>query len=85
MDRPADRSLPYGRCDVATMMTNLAAAISGRLVVLAVASVIVFALLNLLPGDPATVMLGLDASPDSIPALHHQLGLHASPTTRYPR
>ncbi|MFT9297072.1 MAG: ABC transporter permease [Gluconobacter sp.] len=67
------------------MMTNLAAAISGRLVVLAVASVIVFALLNLLPGDPATVMLGLDASPDSIAALHHQLGLDASPTTRYLR
>ncbi|OAJ67628.1 ABC transporter permease [Gluconobacter cerinus] len=67
------------------MMTNLASAISGRLVVLAVASVIVFALLNLLPGDPATVMLGLDASPDSIAALHHQLGLDASPTTRYLR
>ena len=67
------------------MMTNLASAISGRLVVLAVASVIVFALLNLLPGDPATVMLGLDASPDSIAALHHQLGLDASPATRYVR
>ena len=67
------------------MMTNLASAISGRLVVLAVASVIVFALLNLLPGDPATVMLGLDASPDSIAALHHQLGLDASPATRYLR
>ncbi|MEJ5117890.1 ABC transporter permease [Gluconobacter cerinus] len=67
------------------MMTKLASAISGRLVVLAGASVIVFALLNLLPGDPATVMLGLDASPDSIAALHHQLGLDASPATRYLR
>jgi len=65
------------------MMIGLAQTIFGRLAVLAIASVIVFALLSVLPGDPATVMLGLDASPESIAALHHQLGLDASPITRY--
>lgn len=64
-------------------MTGFAQTFFGRLAVLAVASVIVFALLTVLPGDPATVMLGLDASPESIAALHHQLGLDAAPASRY--
>ena len=54
-----------------------------RFLVLLAASVIIFVLLNLLPGDPATVMLGLDAQPESIAALHRQLGLDSSLTTRY--
>lgn len=53
------------------------------LLVLVVASITVFVLLNLLPGDPATVMLGLDAQPESIAALHRQLGLDAPLITRY--
>ncbi|KXV33906.1 peptide ABC transporter [Gluconobacter thailandicus] len=64
-------------------MTGLAQTIFGRLAVLAIASVIVFVLLGLLPGDPATVMLGLNASPESIAAFHHKLGLDASPVARY--
>lgn len=56
-----------------------------RFLVLLAASVIVFVLLNLLPGDPATVMLGLDAQPESIAALHRQLGLDSSLTVRYLR
>ncbi|MFT9446172.1 ABC transporter permease [Gluconobacter japonicus] len=65
------------------MMIGVAQTVLGRISVLVVASIIVFALLAILPGDPATVMLGLDASPESIAALHHQLGLDASPVTRY--
>ncbi|WP_408873503.1 ABC transporter permease [Gluconobacter roseus] len=57
--------------------------ISGRVVLLFVASLIIFAAMNLLPGDPATVMLGLDASPESILALHHQLGLDTPLPARY--
>jgi peptide/nickel transport system permease protein len=50
---------------------------------LVVASLIVFLVLNVLPGDPAAVMLGLDAQPDTIAALHHKLGLDAPLPLRY--
>ncbi|GBR48512.1 ABC transporter permease [Gluconobacter roseus] len=57
--------------------------VSGRVMLLFVASLIIFAAMNLLPGDPATVMLGLDASPESLLALHHQLGLDTPLPARY--
>ncbi len=48
-------------------------------------SLIVFLVLNLLPGDPATVMLGIDARPDAVAALHRRLGLDAPLPLRYLR
>ncbi|WP_194262908.1 MULTISPECIES: ABC transporter permease [Gluconobacter] len=54
-----------------------------RLLLLIVASLVIFAAMNLLPGDPASVMLGLDASPESLAALHHQLGLDTTLPARY--
>ncbi|WP_035487934.1 ABC transporter permease [Geminicoccus roseus] len=39
------------------------------------ASVLVFAALNVLPGDPAAVMLGTEARPDTLAALRLQMGL----------
>lgn len=36
---------------------------------------LVFMIVRVLPGDPALVILGDQASPDSIAALHHRLGL----------
>ena len=38
-------------------------------------TVIVFALLQLIPGDPAITMLGVRAKPEAIAALRHDLGL----------
>ncbi len=38
-------------------------------------TLVVFALLQLIPGDPATTMLGLQARPESIAALRQELGL----------
>ena len=38
-------------------------------------TVVVFALLQLIPGDPATTMLGLQARPESVAALRRELGL----------
>ncbi len=52
---------------------------------LAAASLIVFLVLNVLPGDPAAVALGLDAQPDAVAALHHQLGLDVPLVPRYLR
>lgn len=38
-------------------------------------TIVVFALLQLIPGDPATTILGMQARPESIAALRHELGL----------
>lgn len=43
--------------------------------VLLVASVLIFALLRLVPGDPASTLAGPDASPETIAAINHELGL----------
>lgn len=46
-------------------------------------SVIAFLAFNLIPGDPATIMLGTEASPQKIEALREQLGLNDPLGTRY--
>ena len=50
---------------------------------LLVASVVVFALIELLPGDPAALMMGVNASPDALHALHVELGLDQPAPLRY--
>jgi len=47
------------------------------------ASVVVFSALLAVPGDPAEVILGLNASPEALTALRHQLGLDEPPAQRY--
>ncbi len=53
------------------------------LATLALASVLVFALLEWLPGNAAQVMLGDTATPESIAAMEKKLGLDKPATTRY--
>ena len=50
---------------------------------LIVASVAVFALMSILPGDAAQVALGTNATPETVAALEAQFGLDEPPTTRY--
>jgi peptide/nickel transport system permease protein len=50
---------------------------------LAVASLVVFVLLEVVPGDPAAYMLGLNATPEAVAALRTELGLDAGPAERY--
>ena len=52
---------------------------------LIVASLVVFAVLELLPGRPAQVMLGDTATPESIAALEARLGLDQPAWSRYAR
>jgi peptide/nickel transport system substrate-binding protein len=47
------------------------------------ASIALFALLQLAPGDPAQFMMGLRASPAAVAALRTELGLNGSAVTRY--
>ncbi|PRD45076.1 peptide ABC transporter [Phyllobacterium phragmitis] len=53
------------------------------LLTLFVASLIVFAVLEVVPGDPARLMLGIGASEDAIAALRDQLGLNQPLPLRY--
>jgi peptide/nickel transport system permease protein len=53
------------------------------LATLAVASVVVFVVLELLPGNAAEVILGDTATPESLAALNTKLGLDRPATTRY--
>lgn len=50
---------------------------------LVAASVLVFIVVNLLPGDVATVMLGTNATPENVAILRHQLGLDQPAWLRY--
>lgn len=50
---------------------------------LAVASIVIFLALQVVPGDPASYMLGMNASPDTVAALRAELGLDAGPVARY--
>jgi peptide/nickel transport system permease protein len=56
----------------------------GWLVVsLLIASVLVFVVVNVLPGDVAAVMLGTNATPEAVETLRHQLGLDQPGWLRY--
>jgi ABC-type dipeptide/oligopeptide/nickel transport system permease component len=50
---------------------------------LLVASVIVFVIVQVVPGDPVRYMMGMQADPEAIAAVRHQLGLDAPAASRY--
>ena len=47
------------------------------------ASVVIFVVLDVLPGNAAQTLLGPDATPDTVAALAHKLGLDRPPLERY--
>jgi peptide/nickel transport system permease protein len=47
------------------------------------ASLVIFAVIEVVPGDPASYMLGLNAAPDTVAALRAELGLEGSVPARY--
>src|SRR5690349_326143 len=51
--------------------------------VLVLASMAIFAILRLVPGDPATTLAGPDASPETIAAIRHELGLDQGLVSQY--
>ncbi|HZT18652.1 MAG TPA: ABC transporter permease [Dongiaceae bacterium] len=53
------------------------------LVTLFAASVVVFVVLDVLPGDPAAILLGVNARPDTLASLRHQLGLDRPLVVQY--
>jgi peptide/nickel transport system permease protein len=57
--------------------------LAAALVTLVLATVVVFAVVEVLPGDPALVMLGTDARPDTLAALRAKYGFDQPLLTRY--
>jgi peptide/nickel transport system permease protein len=51
--------------------------------VLLLVTILVFSLLHLLPGDPATVILGQEATPEAVEALREELGLNKPLVVQY--
>jgi len=47
------------------------------------ATVVIFVLIQVVPGDPAAYMMGMNASPESVAALREQMGLDAPAVERY--
>lgn len=61
----------------------LARRTTGFLATLFAVSIVVFAVMNVLPGDPVLVILGIDSTPDAQAALRERLGLNAPLPERY--
>jgi len=56
---------------------------STLLLTLLIVSVVVFAVMNVLPGDPSLVILGIDSTPEAQAALREKMGLNVPAPTRY--
>ena len=65
------------------MLDFLSRRLAAALVTLLLATVVVFAVVEVLPGDPALVMLGTDARPDTLAALRARHGFDQPLVTRY--
>ncbi len=65
------------------MITILTRRILSLIITLLAVSALVFSVMNLLPGDPAAIMLGTSASPDTLAALQKQMGLDQPLPLRY--
>jgi peptide/nickel transport system permease protein len=65
------------------MLSLLTNRLLGLAATLVAASIIVFLLVDLLPGDAAEIILGVDARPDTLAALRAELGTDRPALTRY--
>lgn len=65
------------------MISILLRRILSLIITLLVVSLGIFTVMNLLPGDPAAIMLGTSASPETLAALRTQLGLDQPMPVRY--
>ncbi|CDM55888.1 MULTISPECIES: ABC transporter permease [Rhizobium] len=65
------------------MIALLSRRLAGLIVTLAVVSLLIFAVMDLLPGDPASIILGTSASPETLATLRHELGVDQPLLWRY--
>ena len=57
--------------------------LTSLIISLIVASIVIFAVIEVIPGDPAAFMLGVNARPDTIAALRAEMGLDQPVAVRY--
>ncbi|WP_417604731.1 ABC transporter permease [Primorskyibacter flagellatus] len=65
------------------MLTYLLKRLTSLVISLLVASLVIFLVVEVAPGDPASFMLGLNAQPDTVAALRTELGLDVPRYARY--
>ncbi|MFS8048224.1 ABC transporter permease [Rhizobium sp. BR 314] len=65
------------------MIVLLTRRIFGLILTLLAVSLLVFAVMALLPGDPAAITLGTSATPETLAALRHDMGLDQPLIIRY--
>ena len=65
------------------MIRYVAGRFTSLIISLFVASLVIFAVIEVIPGDPAAFMLGVNARPDTIAALRAEMGLDQSLFQRY--
>src|SRR5215475_4554802 len=65
------------------MIDFLSRRLVAALITLVLATIVVFAIVEVLPGDPALVMLGTDARPDTLAALRAEYGFDQPMLARY--
>ena len=65
------------------MAIFLAKRLLALVITLLVASLVIFLLLEILPGDPASIILGVGAQEDTLAALRTEMGLDLSAPERY--
>jgi len=65
------------------MISYIAGRLASLVISLLVASIVIFVVIEVVPGDPAQFMLGLNAQPDTLAALREQLGLDQPAFARY--
>ncbi|MFZ7093283.1 ABC transporter permease [Primorskyibacter sp. 2E233] len=65
------------------MLAYLSRRLTSLILSLAVASLVIFLVVEVAPGDPASYMLGINAQPDTVEALRDELGLNVPRYQRY--
>ncbi|NKN36377.1 ABC transporter permease [Agrobacterium sp. a22-2] len=65
------------------MLTLILRRLGGLLLTLLAVSALIFVVMDILPGDPAEIMLGMSASADTLAALREQMGLNEPLVVRY--
>ena len=65
------------------MVVIIAKKIFVFIITLLVASLLIFFLLEILPGDPASIILGVGAQEDTLAALRAEMGINRSASERY--
>jgi len=65
------------------MLRYLTRRLFSLVITLWLVSVLIFLALQIIPGDPAQVVLGLQANPETLAKLREQMGLNRPPLVRY--